>query len=300
MGRLEAGEDVGSADGIGADELGVLDVDVAEGPDAGEALGVLVALAEKAAQRVVEVGVRHVETVGSHANGVGKEIVFETGAIEAECLKGHSGQKLGALIAGCQQLVDVDVLWGEHQIAGGVRLGIVDVEALVPKALRELKQGRFGIGLCRRGSSGRSPVDGRDAFAAVSAARREGYDEHDQYEAVAHAARVRRPSHYPLGSIAPMPVDIDIAKVARLARLQLTAEELEGYGVQLEVILEHAGRVQSLDTEGVAPTSHPLPSTNAFRADEVTASLDHADVMGQAPEAIDGYFAVPAILEGDS
>lgn len=97
-----------------------------------------------------------------------------------------------------------------------------------------------------------------------------------------------------------MPVDIDIAKVARLARLQLTAEELEGYGAQLEVILEHAGRVQSLDTEGVAPTSHPLPSTNAFRSDEVTASLDHADVMSQAPEAIDGYFAVPAILEGES
>ncbi|MEE8330541.1 MAG: Asp-tRNA(Asn)/Glu-tRNA(Gln) amidotransferase subunit GatC [Acidimicrobiia bacterium] len=97
-----------------------------------------------------------------------------------------------------------------------------------------------------------------------------------------------------------MPVDIDIAKVARLARLQLTPEELEGYGAQLEVILEHAGRVQSLDTEGVVPTSHPLPSTNAFRADEVTASLDHDEVMSQAPEAIDGYFAVPAILEGEN
>ncbi|MDH3730710.1 MAG: Asp-tRNA(Asn)/Glu-tRNA(Gln) amidotransferase subunit GatC [Acidimicrobiia bacterium] len=97
-----------------------------------------------------------------------------------------------------------------------------------------------------------------------------------------------------------MPVDIDIAKVARLSRLELTPEELDGYGAQLEVILEHAGRVQSLATEGVEPTSHPLPSTNAFRADEVTPSLDHDEVMSQAPESVDGYFAVPSILEEES
>lgn len=103
----------------------------------------------------------------------------------------------------------------------------------------------------------------------------------------------------PLGSIVPMPVDIDIAKVARLARLQLTQQELEAYGSQLVIILEHAARVQSLETDGVAPTAHPLPMENALRADEVEPSLDHDEVMGQAPEAIDGYFAVPQILEAD-
>ena len=93
-----------------------------------------------------------------------------------------------------------------------------------------------------------------------------------------------------------MPVDIDIAKVARLARLELTAEELAHYGDQLAVILDHAARVQALDTEGVEPTSHPLPSTNAFREDEAKPGLDHDEVMSQAPDAIDGYFAVPRIL----
>lgn len=97
-----------------------------------------------------------------------------------------------------------------------------------------------------------------------------------------------------------MPVDIDIAKVARLARLELTPDELAHYGEQLEVILEHAARVQALDTDGVEPTSHPLPSSNAFREDEARPGLDHDEVMSQAPDAVDGYFAVPRILAEDA
>lgn len=93
-----------------------------------------------------------------------------------------------------------------------------------------------------------------------------------------------------------MPIDIDIAKVARLARLALSEEELERYGAQLQDILEHAARVQSLPTEGVAPTSHALPMVNAFRADEVGPSLDRDEVLAQAPAAEDGYFEVPPIL----
>ena len=48
-----------------------------------------------------------------------------------------------------------------------------------------------------------------------------------------------------------------------------------------------------------APTSHPLPMTNAFRADEVTASLDREEVLEQAPQREGEYFKVPRIL-GDS
>ena len=94
-----------------------------------------------------------------------------------------------------------------------------------------------------------------------------------------------------------MPVDIDIAKVARLARLALTEEELELYGRQLADILEHAERVQSLATEGVVPTSHPLPMTNAFRDDVVTGSLDRDDVLAAAPDTEGGFFKVPKILD---
>jgi aspartyl-tRNA(Asn)/glutamyl-tRNA(Gln) amidotransferase subunit C len=93
-----------------------------------------------------------------------------------------------------------------------------------------------------------------------------------------------------------MPVDIDIAKVARLARLALTEEELRTYGAQLEDILEHAERVGALPTEGVPPTSHPLPMTNAFRPDEVRESLDRDEVLEQAPEREGEYFKVPRIL----
>ncbi len=94
-----------------------------------------------------------------------------------------------------------------------------------------------------------------------------------------------------------MPVDIDIAKVARLARIALSDEDLARYGAQLGDILEHAERVQALPTEGVPPTAHAVPMTNAFRGDEVEPSLDRDEVLSQAPDAVDGYFRVPRILD---
>lgn len=93
-----------------------------------------------------------------------------------------------------------------------------------------------------------------------------------------------------------MPVEIDIAKVANLARIALGDEELALYGSQLEDILEHAERVQALPTDGVEPTSHPLPMVNGFRDDEVLPSLDRESFLSQAPDAEDGQFRVPRIL----
>ena len=93
-----------------------------------------------------------------------------------------------------------------------------------------------------------------------------------------------------------MAIDIDVAKVARLARLALGDDELARLGTQLGVILEHAARVQALPTEGVPPTSHPLPMVNSFRDDEVTEPLDRDEVLSQAPDVDDGYFRVPPIL----
>ena len=93
-----------------------------------------------------------------------------------------------------------------------------------------------------------------------------------------------------------MPVNIDIAKVASLARLALTEEELEAFGAQLGDILEHAERVQALPTEGVPPTSHPLPMVNAFREDEVGMCLDPESFLSEAPDVAEGQFRVPRIL----
>lgn len=94
-----------------------------------------------------------------------------------------------------------------------------------------------------------------------------------------------------------MPVDIDIAKVARLARIGLTDDELARYGDQLQGILEHAALVQALPTEGVPPTAHPLPMVNALRADEIEPTLDREEVLAQAPGRDGPYFRVPPFLE---
>ena len=97
-----------------------------------------------------------------------------------------------------------------------------------------------------------------------------------------------------------MPVDIDISHVARLARLRLSPEELETYGRQCRELLEHVARIQAIDTEGVEPTSHPLPMTNRFRGDRVTPGsvLDRDEVLAQAPRREGEFFRVPPAIEG--
>ena len=96
-----------------------------------------------------------------------------------------------------------------------------------------------------------------------------------------------------------MPIDIDIAHVARLARLALNDEEQERYREQLGVILDHAAKVQAADTDGVPATAHPLPLVNAFRTDVVTESLSNAEALDQAPDPHDGFFRVPPALDAE-
>ena len=88
----------------------------------------------------------------------------------------------------------------------------------------------------------------------------------------------------------------DVVHVARLARLDLTEEELDRFTGQLAAVLEHAADVASLETAGVPPTAHPLPLTNVLRDDVPGPSLDREEVLGQAPAAEDGRFRVPRIL----
>ncbi len=88
----------------------------------------------------------------------------------------------------------------------------------------------------------------------------------------------------------------DVAHVARLARLDLTTDELERFTEQLGAVLEHAADVAALDTEGVPPTAHPLPVRNVLRDDQPRPSLDRDEVLSMAPAAEDGRFRVPRIL----
>jgi len=88
----------------------------------------------------------------------------------------------------------------------------------------------------------------------------------------------------------------DAAYVARLARIDLTDEELDLYAAQLATVLGHAARIAALDTAGVEPTAHPLPLQNVTRADEPQPSLDRDEVLAQAPAVEDRRFRVPHIL----
>jgi len=91
----------------------------------------------------------------------------------------------------------------------------------------------------------------------------------------------------------------DVAHVARLARLELTADELERFTEQLGAVLEHARDVEMLDTDGVPPTAHPLPLVNVLRDDVVRPGVDRAEVLAEAPAVEADRFRVPRIL-GDA
>jgi aspartyl-tRNA(Asn)/glutamyl-tRNA(Gln) amidotransferase subunit C len=88
----------------------------------------------------------------------------------------------------------------------------------------------------------------------------------------------------------------DVEHVARLARLELTAEELDTFTVQLSAVLDHARDVEALDTEGVAPTAHPLPLVNVLRDDVTVPCLARDEVLAQAPAVEEERFRVPRIL----
>ena len=88
----------------------------------------------------------------------------------------------------------------------------------------------------------------------------------------------------------------DVAHVARLARLELTSDELELFTSQLAAVLEHAADVEALDVADVPPTMHPYPLRNVTRPDVVRPSVDRDEVLAQAPSAEDGRFKVPPIL----
>lgn len=88
----------------------------------------------------------------------------------------------------------------------------------------------------------------------------------------------------------------DVAALARLARIELTSDELAHLAPQLDVILEAVASVSDVAADDIPPTSHALLLTNVFRADVVRASLPVEDVLAGAPAAEQDRFRVPRIL----
>ncbi|MDO9173643.1 MAG: Asp-tRNA(Asn)/Glu-tRNA(Gln) amidotransferase subunit GatC [Actinomycetota bacterium] len=88
----------------------------------------------------------------------------------------------------------------------------------------------------------------------------------------------------------------DVAKVARLARLDIDAAEIEVMTTQLAGMLEHFADVDALDLAEVEPMTQPYPLVNVFRADVVTPGVDRDEVMAAAPSSEGGRFRVPPII----
>ena len=84
--------------------------------------------------------------------------------------------------------------------------------------------------------------------------------------------------------------------MASLARLSFSDDELDELAAQLSDVLDHAADVEALDVSGIEPTSHPIPSSNVTRSDELRPSVSRDEVLAQAPAAGDGQFRVPPIL----
>lgn len=88
----------------------------------------------------------------------------------------------------------------------------------------------------------------------------------------------------------------EVAHLARLARLALTDDEVDGYAGQLDAILGHVNRIRAVDVAGVEPTGNPLKDVNVFRPDVVEPCLTQDEALDQAPRSAQGRFAVPRIL----
>ena len=88
----------------------------------------------------------------------------------------------------------------------------------------------------------------------------------------------------------------DVAKVSRLARLDLSTNELERMTAQLSGMLEHFADIDALDLAAVEPMTQPYPLVNVLRPDVVRPSLDRDEVLAAAPAAEDGRFRVPPIV----
>ena len=88
----------------------------------------------------------------------------------------------------------------------------------------------------------------------------------------------------------------DVAKVARLARLDLAPADLDRITEQLGGMLEHFADIDALDLSAVEPMTQPYPLVNVLRPDIVEPCLDRDEVLAEAPAAEDGRFRVPPII----
>lgn len=89
----------------------------------------------------------------------------------------------------------------------------------------------------------------------------------------------------------------DVERIAHLARLAVSEDEIPGYARNLSTILELVERMNAVDTAGVAPMAHPLDLPQRLRPDEVTETDRRAQFQRIAPQVEDGLYLVPRVIE---
>ncbi len=91
--------------------------------------------------------------------------------------------------------------------------------------------------------------------------------------------------------------EIDVAYVAKLARLKLSEDETRLFQDQLGHILEYADKLREVDVSGVEATAHALPISNVFREDEAHPWFKAEDALRNAPRHANDLFIVPKVVE---
>ena len=88
----------------------------------------------------------------------------------------------------------------------------------------------------------------------------------------------------------------DVEKIAKLAKLKFSDEELENFTPQMNEILNFMDKLNELDTENVEPLSHPVEQINVFREDKLKQSISTKDALKNAPSKDEQFFRVPKVI----
>jgi len=91
--------------------------------------------------------------------------------------------------------------------------------------------------------------------------------------------------------------DLDVAYVARLARINLTEDEEKTFQKQLEDVLKYVEKLRHLDVTGIDTTVHTLPVFNVFREDAPRDWFTAEQALSNAPRQANGLFIVPKVVE---
>ena len=95
-----------------------------------------------------------------------------------------------------------------------------------------------------------------------------------------------------------MPItEDDVRKIAWLARLRIDEADIPGYAAELSRVLELVAQLNEIDTDGITPMAHPTDAVQRLRADEVTEADQRDKFQSLAPQARDGLYLVPKVVE---